>query len=110
MNIYLFPVEFTTFRTELLKHPDIVERVSQTAPMLQTLGEVAAILGIPVDLTLNQTELLKFMETLTELLYRRRSTTLNTVEVQTEIDKAVEEETNNGLIAIGWSDPNNTAK
>ena len=61
-----------TFRELLFnQNRDIAEKLTYGAPMLQTMGEVLAILGIPVDLTLREGELIAFVWDLCEILQRR---------------------------------------
>lgn len=60
------------FRLELFRNnPDIAQRLTFNAPLLQTLGEVCAILGIPVELTLQQDELVKFIWDMAFILRKR---------------------------------------
>ena len=55
---------------------DLAEKLTYGAPMLQTLGEVAALMGIPVDLTLHHAELVAYIWDMCELLRRRGTITL----------------------------------
>lgn len=50
---------------------DVFDRCTPGVPLLQTLGEICALLGIPVDLTLTHEQLIAFIWDLVEILHRR---------------------------------------
>lgn len=60
------------FREMLFKqNPDVAEKCTYGVPLLQTLGEVCALIGLPVDLKLSHIELVAFIWDLCEILRRR---------------------------------------
>ena len=75
MAYYQDKTEFScieAFRTALIKlNPDVAARCTQTGTLLQTLGEVCALIGIPVDLNLQHAQLIEFIWDLVEVLHRR---------------------------------------
>lgn len=85
-------------RKELDLNRDLKERLTQEAPLLQTLGEICALMGIPVDLTLNEEDLINFMWTVVELLHKRRSNVLDIAASQKTVDAEVAEELATGII------------
>lgn len=59
-------------RKELVRsHRDILARCSSSGSLLQTLGEIYAIIGIPVDLTLHPEELIQFIWDTVAILNKR---------------------------------------
>lgn len=60
------------FRRELFENNrDVADRCTPGAPLLHTLAEVCALIGLPIDLTLSQDELIDFIWDLTAILRRR---------------------------------------